>query len=74
MRSLEQARAAKAKIKQMLGDASSVVGIGITRQDDGYALKVNLREHSAPNAIPQAVDGVPVQIEVVGNIVKSASS
>jgi hypothetical protein len=37
---LEQARAAKEKAKRLF---TSNVGVGITRIDDGYAVKVNLR-------------------------------
>ncbi|HEX3150719.1 MAG TPA: hypothetical protein VHR66_21755 [Gemmataceae bacterium] len=65
---LEQARAAKERAVTELADLP-VVGIGITRVGDGYALKVNL--DSAPSgAVPSAVNGVPIKVEVVGKIRK----
>lgn len=67
--SIEQARAAKEKALKGLGRTLAVVGIGITRVDAGYGLKVNLRE-APPRGVslPDAIDGVPVRIEVVGRI------
>lgn len=65
---LEQARAAKEKAKRLF---TSNVGVGITRLDDGYAIKVNLRNPiSTEETIPTSIDGVPVQVEVVGEIHK----
>lgn len=65
---LEQARAAKEKAKRLF---TSNVGVGITRLDDGYAVKVNLRNPvSGDESIPTSIDGVPVQFEVVGEIRK----
>jgi hypothetical protein len=66
---VDQARAAKAKAAELLADLP-VVGIGITRIGDGYALKVNLRESVAENLLPTEVDGVPIKTEVVGEISK----
>jgi hypothetical protein len=65
---LEQAQAAKEKAKRLF---SSNVGIGITRLDDGYAVKVNLRNPMPDEeSIPTSIDGVPVRFEVVGEIRK----
>jgi hypothetical protein len=69
---LEQARAAKAHAEAVFTPLARVAGIGITRIDGGYDVKVNLREPPAPDVtLPQAVDGVPVRIEVVGAIRKA---
>jgi hypothetical protein len=66
--SLDQARAAKDKAKQLF---TTNVGVGITRVDDGYAVKVNLRNPLPEGEnTPTSIDGVPVQIEVVGEIRK----
>jgi hypothetical protein len=70
--SLEDARSAKAKAKEMLSDVDSVVGIGITGTMDNYALKVNLKNALQRGKVPAAVNGVPVQVEVVGEITKQA--
>jgi hypothetical protein len=65
---LEEARAAKDKAKQLF---TSNVGVGITRVNDGYAVKVNLRNPLLDKEnVPTAIDGVPVQFEVVGEIRK----
>ena len=39
---LQQARAAKHKVVEMFRGTAAVAGIGITRIEDGYGLKVNL--------------------------------
>jgi hypothetical protein len=66
---LSQARAAKQQALKTLATLAPVTGIGITRIDQGYGLKVNLeRAPAAP--LPSDVDGVPVRVEVVGKISK----
>ncbi|HVU88744.1 MAG TPA: hypothetical protein VHD36_15590 [Pirellulales bacterium] len=69
--SLQRARAAKAKAAETFGKLASVVGIGITKVDDDYALKVNLdSEPPADVTLPTEVSGVPVKVEIVGQIKK----
>jgi len=66
---LEQAKAAKRDILQEYGHLGEVIGVGITRRGDDYVVKVNLSE--APHAdstLPQVHDGVPIVVEVVGQI------
>lgn len=68
---LEQARAAKKEAEKVFGQLGQVVGVGITRVDGGYGVKVNLREQPAgKQALPSEVGGVPVRVEVVGEIRK----
>ena len=68
---LDQARAAKAKVLAAFGHDPSVVGVGITRIGEGYGVKLNLEAPPAPDAhLPEDVDGVPVRVEVVGTIRK----
>ena len=68
---LEQARAAKQEAQKVFGRLGEVVGVGITRVDGGYGVKVNLRrEPAAGSEIPSEVDGVPVRMAVVGPIHK----
>jgi hypothetical protein len=64
---LHEARAAKERVKEMLGAREELRGIGITRREDGFALKVNLSERNEVN-IPSEIDGVPVQVEIVGEV------
>ena len=69
---LDEARAAKAKAIAVLSKNRSVVGVGITRTDQGYAVKVNLSEPPTPDThLPETIDGVPIEIEVVGTIRKA---
>ena len=65
---LDQARAAKEKVREALADRPEVTGIGITRHGDGYAVKVDL---AAPcTAVPPEMGGVPVHSEIVGRVRK----
>ena len=69
--SLDSARAAKARVADMLRDVPELAGVGITRIDEGYAVKVNFSsDPSGGVELPTEVDGVPVRIEVVGRIKK----
>jgi len=72
---LEQAREAKASAKALLAALPGVVGVGITKVGEDYALKVNLRA-PMPKGVsaPASIDGVPVYVEVVGRIVKRTRS
>lgn len=67
----EQARAAKDAAKTELAEVPGVVGIGLTKVGRDYALKVNLRA-ALPGGVrvPSRIAGVPVQVEVVGEIRK----
>ena len=68
-RTIDEARAVKARALEIFGHPGVVASVGITRIDDGYGLKINLREPPAPGvALPTAVEGVPVRVEVVGTI------
>ena len=69
--SLHDARAAKEKVVEIFGRLGVVVGVGITRIDGGYGVKVNLREQPAPGVeLPPTVNGVPIRVEVTGPIRK----
>jgi len=65
---LERARATRVRVAALLADTAEVVGVGVTFLDDGFAVKVNLRELPVSCAIPDEIDGVPVIVEVVGRI------
>ena len=68
---VEEARAAKKRAMDVFKGLGTVVGVGITKIDGGYAVKVNLREKpKARAAMPETIDGVPVRVEVVGAIRK----
>ena len=66
---LEEARAAKPRALDAFRRKASVVGVGITRIDGGYGVKVNLQAAPDPEVeLPDTIDGVPVRVEVVGTI------
>lgn len=68
---LEQARAAKERVKEQWGHIPSLVGVGINQVHGGFGVKVNLSEPAPPGtSLPESIDGVPVLIEVVGRIHK----
>jgi hypothetical protein len=71
MADLEQARAAKKRLRTTLQGRSDVRGIGIAKSSDGYQLQVNLSREPGSD-LPGAVDGVDVQVRVVGSIRASA--
>lgn len=66
---LEQARAAKPAALRRFGKIARVVGVGITRVNGEYAVKVNLREPvSSDVEVPDEIDGVRIRVEVTGPI------
>jgi hypothetical protein len=65
---LNAARAAKQKVSEQLSGNPLVRGIGITRVDHRYAVKVNVAKADAVH-VPDEVDGVPVRVVVVGDLV-----
>ena len=68
---LDQARAAKPRALEIFGPLADVVGVGITRIESGYGLKINLgRTPDGQVQLPSEIDGVPVRAEVVGPIRK----
>lgn len=68
MASIEEARAAKVKVGRMLADHPDLRGVGIARANGSFGLKVNLADGRRAGAVPCDVDGVPVLVEVVGDV------
>ena len=71
MADLEQARAAKRRLRTTLQGRSDVRGIGIAKGSDGYQLQVNLSREPGSD-LPGEVDGVSVRVRVVGSVRASA--
>ena len=68
-----QAREAKTAAKAAFSRIGRVVGVGITRINQDYAVKINLRSQPAHDVwIPREVNGVPILVEVVGKISATA--
>ena len=69
--SLEKARAAKRETQARPEAEGRSAAVGITRVDGEYAVKVNFQTpREAETAIPREIDGVTVQVAVVGAIRK----
>ncbi|MBE7158468.1 MAG: hypothetical protein INR62_08565 [Rhodospirillales bacterium] len=72
---LEEARAAKKRAASVFKSFAPVAGVGLTREKEGYGLKVNLQTSpQGREPLPTDVDGVPVRVEVVGRIEKRTST
>ncbi len=70
--SLDDVRAAKPHAFAVFSRLADVVGVGIISCESGYGLKVNLRGLPETSVeLPTEIDGVSVQVEVVGSIRKS---
>lgn len=68
---IEQARAAKVAARRHFETLGTVVGVGVTRIEGDYAVKINLSEPLAEGTeLPAEIDGVPVRVEIVGTIRK----
>jgi hypothetical protein len=67
---LQQARAAKVKVARMVSGHPDVNGVGITKDGNGYAVKLNLSGRTNGDPLPKQIDGVPVKVETVGPIRK----
>jgi hypothetical protein len=66
---LERAQAAKKAALQRFKKLASLTGVGITRVDGGYAVKLNLSKSIEPGVeFPADINGVPLRVEVTGTI------
>ena len=65
---IEKARAAKAALRQQLADEPLVTGVGLTRTQNGWAVKINLLRAAPELDLPREIDDVEVRTEVVGPI------
>lgn len=72
---IEVARLAKQKAVELYGDLDAVNGIGISRVDGSYSVRINLRhspdEQARRSGIKSEIDGVPVIVKIVGEVKKS---
>jgi hypothetical protein len=66
---IDLARRAKQRALLLLSGVPGVVGVGLTKVDEQYAVKVNL-ESALPASVkaPTSIDGIPLAYEVVGRI------
>lgn len=72
---IDQVRAVKPRAMRVFKKSGALVGIGISRQGSGYGLKINLSHAPKPGQdLPTQIDGVPVQLSVVGPIRKRSAA
>lgn len=64
------ARAAKSTVVAAVSGSRVVNGVGIGHRPDGWVVKVNLRQDDLAlrQRLPSELDGVPVLVEVVGEV------
>ncbi len=67
-KTMAKATAAQRKLQRRVAGIREVNGIGITRVDEGFCLKLNLSAQVRGTALPDEIDGIPVRVEVVGPI------
>ena len=70
----ESARAAKTHVRRLVAGHTSVNGIGLRRDADaGWVVKVDLADEDAGlrRSLPPLVDGVRVDVAVVGRVTAS---
>jgi hypothetical protein len=65
---IERARAVKATLAEQLAGDARVNGLGLTRTESGWAVKVNLVRAAPELDLPPEIDGVEVRTHVVGTI------
>lgn len=65
---IEAARLAKDEAKRRLAKVPGVLGVGLTKLQGRYAVKVNVA--SPGSSVPLRFGDVPVVVEVVGQIKK----
>jgi hypothetical protein len=65
---IAEARAAKNVLRAQYRDDARINGVGITGHHDRYAVRVNVVDAAAAADVPDEVDGVPVEVVVVGRI------
>jgi hypothetical protein len=68
MADLNEARAAKARLRSDLAGRDGIRGVGIARTPDGYHVRVNLQHESDRTGVPAQIQGVPVDVRVSGSI------
>jgi hypothetical protein len=67
--SLDEARRVKSRAGNAARGQASVVGVGLTKLGDAYAVKINLGAPVPTSAkLPTEIDGVRIIYEVVGQI------
>ena len=68
---IEKARATRQAALEVYSKLGSVVGVGLIKCESGFGIKVNLANPlSASQSAPSQIDGVNIEVAVVGEITK----
>ncbi|HET6681096.1 MAG TPA: hypothetical protein VFG84_07830 [Gemmatimonadaceae bacterium] len=65
---LAVARSAHARNVERMMNNADVAGVGVGRAANGAGALIVMARHAAPRGIPSSIDGVPVIVEVTGDI------
>lgn len=69
MATIDDARRVKQRAAKLAADVAEVTGVGLTKVDGDYAVKVNVeRETAAVRRLPKLIDGVQVVYAATGAI------
>lgn len=70
---IEKARVVKQAAVDVFSKLGAVVGVGIMKCESGFGIKVNLAKPlSGVTVAPTHIDGVRIEVDVVGEIRKQA--
>jgi len=68
---LATARAAKRTLQHELATADGINGVGLSRRRGDYTLTVGVTDERWASGVPHEVEGVSVQVKVVGRVTAS---
>jgi hypothetical protein len=68
MADISAARAAKERLRSELAQRPHIRGVGVGLGPDGYCVRVNVAADADRVGLPRSVDGVPVDVRVVGRV------
>lgn len=68
MSDIEAARTVKRRLRAELATGDATCGVGLARRDDGWGVLVVVRSERERPDVPDVVDGIPVQVRVVGDV------
>lgn len=68
MSDIEAARTVKRRLRTELATSEAACGVGLVRRDGGWGVLVVVRSERERPDVPDVVDGVPVQVRVVGGV------
>ena len=71
---LQRVRKAKEAVRSLVAEVVPVQGVGITRVAGAYAIKVMVLRAPARGAVPRALEGVPIIVQVAGAAGSGAAS